>query len=344
MTNINRNIRNEILSCAKSYPVVTVIGPRQSGKTTLVRTVFTNKPYVNLEDPDIRSFVNADPRSFLDKYKDGAIIDEIQRLPELLSYIQVIVDNNDQPGLFILTGSHQLALQENISQSLAGRTGILQLLPFSMQELHQLPDNNELNLDQQILKGFYPRIYKHNIEPQRFYRDYVQTYLERDVKLLVNIKDLDQFQRFISLCATRIGQFIDYTQMANDLGISRHTIKQWISILKASFIIATLPPYFENLGKRITKTSKLYFIDVGLACFLLNISTVEQLEHHPLRGHIFENLIIIEMMKLMLNKGQLPRLYYYRDSNQLEVDLVFQSASYLTAIEIKSARTFHKNF
>jgi uncharacterized protein len=340
--NIKRSIMTELLISAASYPVVTIIGPRQSGKTTLSKSTFPQKIYVNLEDPDIRCFATEDPRAFLAGYPDGAIIDEIQRVPELLSYIQGIVDAQEDLGLFILTGSHQLLLQKEISQSLAGRTGILHLMPFSMHELQQA--GLEQSLDQQLFYGFYPRIYKDRIEPQRFYRDYVQTYIERDLKLMIKLKDLDQFQRFLSLCATRLGQTIDYTHFANALGMSRHTIKEWLSLLKASFIITTLPPYFKNFGKRIVKSSKLYFNDVGLVCYLLGIRTQEQVVHHPLRGPLFENLVINEVMKTQYNYGQETSLYFYRDSQQSEVDLLFQKGLELIAMEIKSSQTFHPSF
>lgn len=338
MTDIKREILPELLATAKSYPVLTVIGPRQSGKTTLVKSAFPDKAYVSLEDPDILSIAQEDPRSFLEQYKDGVIIDEIQRLPQLLSYIQGIVDSKEVLGFYVLTGSHQLSLQSEISQSLAGRTGILNLMPFSIHELEQV--GLDKTIDQQIFCGFYPRIYKYDLEPHRFYRDYVKTYLERDVKLIINIRDLEQFQRFLKLCATRVGQLIDYTQMANDLGISRHTIKEWLSILKASFIIDTLPPYFENLGKRIIKSSKLYFNDVGLACYLLGIRNVTEIAHHPLRGSLFENLVVSDLSKHYLNKGEDAQFYFYRDSNQLEVDLIIPKALELIAIEIKSTATF----
>ena len=342
MLELIRTIKSELISCAASYPVVTILGSRQSGKTTLVKSTFSDKTYVNLEEPDLRQFAQSDPRSFLSQYPNGAILDEIQRVPELLSYIQVIVDKTEELGLFILTGSYQLQLQAGIAQSLAGRTGILHLMPLSLSEL--VPLHLNARLDTQLLYGFYPRIYKHNIAPQRFYRDYVQTYLERDVRMLINIRDFEQFQRFLSLCATRIGQLIDYTQMANELGISRHTIKQWLSILKASFVVTTLSPYFENLGKRITKSSKLYFNDVGLACYLLGIQSAEQIAHHPLRGYLFENLVVNEVTKLLLNQGKQVPLYFYRDSNQLEVDLLFQWGTSLVAIEIKSSSTFSQSF
>lgn len=342
MLQIARTLLPELLRSAASYPVVSILGPRQAGKTTLVKMAFPHKPYVSLEDPDIRSFAIEDPREFLAQYPEGAILDEVQRVPMLLSYIQGIVDAQNALGLFILSGSHQLSLQAEISQSLAGRTGILHLMPLSLAELKSA--HLEQALDPQLFSGFYPRIYQYAIEPQRFYRDYLQTYVERDVKMLINIKDLDQFRRFLNLCAARIGQLVDYTALANELGISRQTIKEWLSLLKASFIMTTLPPYFENLGKRIIKSSKLYFNDVGLACHLLGIRSTEQLIHHPLRGYLFENLVVNEVSKSLLNRGEETPLYFYRDSNGLEVDIVFQQGLELVAIEIKSSTTFNKHF
>jgi predicted AAA+ superfamily ATPase len=339
---IHRILKEQVLKAAQAYPVVTIIGPRQSGKTTLVKALFPKKPYVSLEDPDIRLFATEDPRKFLEAYSNGAIFDEVQRVPQLLSYIQGIVDPQEKTGLFILTGSHQLALQESISQSLAGRTALLNLMPLTLEELEGT--TKTLTADEQIFHGFYPRLYKNPMDPVQFYRNYIKTYVERDVKLILNIKDLDQFQRLLILCATRVGQMVDYTQLGNELGISRHTVVEWISVLKASFIITTLPPYFENLGKRIVKTPKLYFCDVGLVSYLLGIRTVDHVTHHPLRGHLFENMIINELVKNHLNAGDDTPFYFYRDTNQVEVDIVFQQGLELMAIEVKSSKTFHQNF
>jgi len=339
---VKRTIEKEIIKALSAYPVVTIIGPRQSGKTTLVKSIFPEKPYVSLEDPDIRLFATEDPRKFLENYPNGAIIDEVQRVPQILSYIQGIVDSQEKTGLFILTGSHQLSLQETISQSLAGRTALFSLMPCTLEELENA--GKVLSTDEQLFYGFYPRVYKVPIDPSMFYRDYVKTYVERDVKMILNIKDLDQFQRLLMLCATRIGQTLDYTQMANELGISRHTVVEWLSILKASFIVTMLPPYFENLGKRIIKSPKLYFCDVGLVSYLLGIRNVGHVTHHPLRGYLFENMIINEISKYYLNQGEDTILYFYRDSNQVEVDVVFQQGLNLGAIEIKSSQTFNKNF
>ena len=340
MLQLRRTIEQEFIESTKSYPVVTIIGPRQSGKTTLARTVFASKAYVNLEIPEERALATSDPKRFLRQFPQGAILDEIQRVPQLISYIQAIVDEQDQNGLFILTGSHQLELQQEITQSLAGRTGMLKLLPLSLIELRNI--QADFSLEQQIYYGGYPRIYKNNIPPKRFYRDYVQTYVERDVKKIINIKDLEQFQRLLSLCAARVGQVIDYTAMANELGITRDTVKSWLSVLKASFLITTLPPYFENFGKRIIKTPKLYFTDVGLVSYLLGIQEFSQIAHHPLRGQLFENLVLLELMKLHYNRGEDTKFYFYRDNHQNGIDILFQQGLHLNAIEIKSAETFNK--
>lgn len=339
---IKREIMPELLESSRSYPIVTILGPRQSGKTTLSRLTFPSKTYVNLEAPDERQFAITDPRRFLERFTDGAILDEIQRVPELLSYLQTLVDEQKQNGKFILTGSHQLELQESITQSLAGRTGMLHLYPLSLSELNTV--THGLSLDEKMMYGGYPRIYEHHIAPLRFYRDYTQTYLERDLKQITHVKDLDQFQRFLYLLAARVGCLIDYTSLANDLGISRHTVKQWISVLKASFIITTLPPYFENFGKQIIKSSKLYFTDVGLLCYLLGIQETIQIERHPLRGAVFENLVLLELMKNDVNRGIEPRLFFYRDNHKNEVDIIKPEGNNIIAIEIKSSQTFNKSF
>lgn len=339
---IKRGLTVELEAMARSYPVVTILGPKQSGKTTLARKIFPEKPYISLENIDERAFAESDPRGFLARFPKGAVLDEIQRQPQLLSYIQGIVDDNDAKGMFILTGSHQLELHESISQSLAGRTAVLKLLPFTIAELSQ--GNIELTADEYIFNGMYPRIYKENLSPTKFYRDYVQTYIERDVRKMLNIKDLSQFQHFLKLCAGRIGQVFNSSSISNELGISHPTVKSWLSILEASFIIFRLQPYFENFGKRLVKSPKLYFTDVGLATYLLDISSKEQIVRDPLRGNLFENLIICELMKNQLNRGFEPGFYYYRDSHGSEVDLLFKVANDLIPIEIKASRTFHSDF
>lgn len=337
-----REIAPELTELAESYLVVTVTGPRQSGKTTLVRRIFPKKPYVNLEKPDVRASAEDDPSGFLEQYPDGAILDEIQRVPILLSYIQVIVDERQQKGMFILTGSHQLELHEAISQSLAGRTALLNLLPMSMVEFAEA--GIELSLDEMLLMGGYPRIFHEELNPTKVYRNYFQTYMERDLRQLIHVKDLAQFQRFVSLCAGRIGQLLNLESLSNDVGVSSHTIKHWLSILEASYLIVRLQPYYENFGKRSIKSPKLYFTDVGLATYLLGIDNVTQLARDPLRGNLVENLVLIELMKARLNRGLDPRLYYFRDRGGHEVDIVFQSGRDLVPIEVKSGKTYNRDF
>lgn len=337
-----RTASGEIEELAQDYPVVTVLGPRQSGKTTLVQYLFPNKPYVNLEAPDIQQMASLDPRGFLNQYPQGAVLDEIQRVPELLSYIQIIVDASNLKGMFILTGSHQLEIHQAITQSLAGRTAVLTLLPMSLQELSNA--GIKLSLDEALLKGGYPRIFKDSLDPTKAYRNYFQTYVERDLRQLIHVKDLNQFQRFVTICAGRIGQLLNMESIGNDIGISSKTIKEWISILEASFVLFRLQPYFENFGKRIIKAPKIYFYDVGLATYLLGISNTEQLFRDPLRGHLVENLVVLELIKDRLNKGLDPQLYYFRDAHGHEVDLLFQSGRELLPIEIKATETFHRDF
>lgn len=339
---IQREMTQELLKASRAYPVTTILGPRQSGKTTLTRLTFPEKPYVNMEAPDTRQIALSDPRRFLAQYPNGVILDEIQRTPELLSYIQVLVDERKENGQYILTGSHQLNLSQEVSQSLAGRTAVLHLYPLSLSELAFT--HGKYNTDEQIICGGYPRIYENNLTPRRFYSDYVQTYLERDLKQIINVKDLDQFQRFLYLCAARVGCLLDYTGFANDLGISRHTIKEWISVLKASFVIFTLPPYFENFGKQVIKSPKLYFSDVGLLSYLLGVQETIQISRHPLRGKIFENLVILELIKNRFNRGIQPNFFFYRDNQKNEVDIIIPYGGDLVAIEIKSSETFHKDF
>lgn len=342
MTYFYRGIEKEVLKGAKSYPVVTLLGPRQSGKTTLVRHIFSDKPYVSLENPDNRQFAELDPRSFFEKYKDGAVIDEVQRVPSLLSYIQGIVDERKQKGQFILTGSHQLELTASISQSLAGRTAIFKLWPLSLSELTK--DFRGLELDDYLYQGMYPRIYEDELNPTDFYSYYLQTYVERDVRQMINVRDLRSFTQFVKLCASRVGQLINFSQMGNEIGVSSHTIESWLSILEASFIIFRLSPYYENFGKRLIKSPKIYFTDVGLAAYCLDIREKSQLERDPLRGNFVENFIISEIIKTQINRGIHPSIYFYRDSNQQEVDLLIKTANQFISIEIKSSKTFHASF
>lgn len=317
-------------------PVVTLTGPRQSGKTTLCRQTFPGKPYANLEQPDQREFARGDPRGFLDGFPDGAVIDEIQRVPELLSWIQVAVDQHPEPGRFILTGSHQFELSRRVSQSLAGRTALLQLLPLSIAELR--PSLN-LTTDELIHRGGYPRIHADRLDPAMALGDYFETYVQRDLRELVQLRHISEFERFVRLAAGRVGQVLNLQSLATDVGISGHTAREWLSLLETSFIVFRLPPWFANIGKRLIKAPKLYFHDVGLAAWLVGIKQLDHLAAHPLRGHLFENLAVLEMLKTFYNSGERPDLHYYRDSAGIEADLVLEYGNTLTLVEIKSAQT-----
>lgn len=342
MNYFDRELNQELLNMANVYPVVTLLGPRQSGKTTLVRHLFSTMPYVSLENPDEFEFASADPKAFLAKYSYGVILDEIQRLPILLSFIQGIVDEKKVNGQYILTGSHQHLLHQSITQSLAGRTAVLKLFPFSLSELPER--EQKLDLSYYLFNGMYPRVVSDKVPANKFYRDYLQTYIERDVRQMINLKDLSLFQRFIKLCASRVGQLYNASAMSNALGVSSPTIENWLSILEASFIVFRLQPYFENFGKRIIKSPKLYFSDVGLATYCLDINEQKQLERDPLRGNLVENFVISEIIKYQVHKGIEPSAYFYRDSNQKEVDLILKSGSQLIPIEIKSSTTFNRSF
>jgi hypothetical protein len=339
---IKRDITTELIEAAGEYPVVTIFGPRQSGKTTLVQMTFPEKMYYSLEDPDVRMAAETDPRGFLAGLPEGGVLDEIQRLPELLSYLQGIVDREKKAGMFILTGSHQPELHQSVTQSLAGRTAVLTLLPFSLSELKNYKKNWEPF--ELIVKGAYPRLHEKNLKPTRFFNGYMQTYIERDVRALINLKDLRSFQQFFSLLAGRIGQIVNYTSLSNDVGVSATTIKNWISVLKASFVVFELPPFFENIRKRVVKSPKIYFNDVGLAAYLLGIETSEQVSRDPLRGGLYENLFVLEILKHRLNYGKRPELYFYRDTHGNEVDLIIKAARNLIPFEIKSAVTFTPDF
>ncbi|MHA1575637.1 MAG: ATP-binding protein [Alphaproteobacteria bacterium] len=339
---IKRKIISECKISAKEFPVVTILGPRQSGKTTLAKMVFHKKKYCSLEYPDVREFAIADPRGFLNKYPEGAILDEIQRCPLLLSYIQGIVDEKQKNGMFILTGSHQQELHNSITQSLAGRTAILTLYPL---ELEEIPKQKlSKNFFQQIQTGFFPVLFSKNIRTLTFYRNYLKTYVERDVRQLINLKDLSVFQKFLKLLAGRSGQLINYNNLANDIGVSSTTIKHWISILEASYLIYVLKPYYKNFRKRIVKSPKIYFTDTGLACYLLGIKNAEMLERDPLRGNLFENAVVVDILKQLMNTGLDDFLYFFRDSNGNEVDLLYANGRNIIPIEIKSSETFNSNF
>ena len=340
---IKREITKELLTQLQEYPIVTVLGPRQAGKTTLVRNVLPEYDYVSLEDPENRALATEDPKAFLKRYPGKTIFDEIQRTPNLLSYLQGVVDNENVNGRFVLTGSHQLELRAAVSQSLAGRTGILHLLPLSIAELKGA--NIEFDdFESYAVHGFLPRIYDQNQRPYRAYSNYYQTYIERDVRQLIKLKDVTLFEKFIKLLAGRVGQLVDYQSLSNDVGVSSVTIKQWLSILEASFVIFKLPPYFENFGKRVIKSPKYYFTDVGLLAYLLGIEKPEQVSRDPLVGNIFENLVVIEVLKGRYNQGHHADLYFFRDSNGTEIDLLCKTTQGLVGVEIKSASTWHAKF
>ena len=338
---IKRRITDVLLEMAGSFPVVTITGPRQSGKTTLSQMTFPSKSYVSLEDLDTRQFAESDPRGFLGQYPEGAIIDEVQHVPSLLSYIQTIVDAQKTNGMFILTGSNQFEYIHSISQSLAGRTGMLKLLPFSFSEIY---GNSDERIEDILYRGFYPRIFDQNINPEFFLSGYLETYVERDVRTLIKLKDLLQFHRFLQLCAGRTGQVINFSSLGNELGVTNKTIKHWISILEASYIIFLLQPYHRNFNKRITKSPKLYFLDIGLAVHLLGVEHPRQLISHPLRGELFETFVIGEFLKHRFNEGKRNNLFYFRDHVGNEVDLVLEIGSGPVPIEIKSSRTITPNF
>lgn len=338
---IKRELQAELLRMAQEYPVVTVIGPRQSGKTTLVQATFPQKPYVNLESFEWRQLVDLDPNALLARFPDGAIFDEVQRVPSLLSYIQVQVDLEKRNGLYVLTGSHQPILHKEVTQSLAGRTALLFLLPLSLTELLTISEKQPL--DNLLFRGFLPRIYDQHQEPIRAYRNYFQTYVERDVRLLVNIRDLSAFQKFMQLCASRVGQLVNYDDLSRAVGVSNNTIKQWLSILEASFIIVRLQPYYANISKRLIKTPKLYFVEVGLASYLLGIESIQQMERDPLRGQLFENMVVMDLIKTRYNQGLDPRLFFYRDQYH-EIDVIYKTGNQLIPIEIKSSQTFTPSF
>ncbi|MBF0266128.1 MAG: ATP-binding protein [Gammaproteobacteria bacterium] len=339
---IKRKITSELLQAVKDYPIVTIIGPRQSGKTTLCKLTFPDYHYCSLEDPDIRAFALNDPRAFLNEYSSYVIFDEIQRVPELLSYLQGIVDTKQTKGQFILTGSHQLKLRAEITQSLAGRTDLLTLFPLTISEVLSCTDRKDR--DELLFHGFFPRIYQDNLEPNRAYSNYYQTYIERDVRQLINLKTISLFEKFLKLLAGRVGQIINFNSLSNDVGVSSTTLKEWLAVLEVSFIIVKLEPYFENFGKRVIKSAKIYFIDTGLLAFLLNIESPKILARDPLIGNIFENMVVLESIKTRLNKGLQANLYFFRDSNGLEVDLLYKKGSQLIPIEIKSSSTFNKVF
>ena len=343
---IKRKLSSKLSTIAKQFPVIAITGPRQSGKTTLAKSVFADYRYVSLENIDTRAFAANDPRNFLSSFDNapGVIIDEIQEVPQLFSYLQEIVDTKKRPGFFVVTGSQNILLQEKISQSLAGRIAIFTLLPLSISELKDadlLPES----VDSTMLKGFYPRLYAEQVDIQTWCNNYITTYLERDVRQLINVNNLLTFQRFLKVCAARIGNILNYADIARDCDISLNTAKAWLSILEASYIIKLVQPYYKNFNKRVTQTPKIYFYDTGIVCALLGIKKAEELNIHHMRGHIFENMIIADTFKYNFNSNMVPNIYFWRDTQGHEIDcLLEKSFDKLAPIEIKSNMTISDRF
>jgi predicted AAA+ superfamily ATPase len=335
---IVRDAEQTIRTLLRGFPIVTITGPRQSGKTTLARMVYGEKPYASLEEPDLRLSARDDPRSFLERFPDGAVLDEVQRSPELFSYLQTRVDADGRMGLFILTGSQQFGLLSGITQSQAGRTAFVELLPFSLPELAhagRLPTH----ADNLLLSGCYPPLHDRDISPRAWFSAYVTAYIERDVRQMLKVQELETFQRFVRLCAGRTGQLLNLSSLSVECGITHNTAKAWISVLEASYIVFLLRPHHANFNKRMVKSPKIYFYDVGLVSWLLGIQTPEQVETHPQRGNIFETCIVAELMKSRLNRGERPNLYFWRDSNGSEIDVIVEQGTRLLPVEIKSGKT-----
>ena len=339
---IEREIAGQLASLFQQYPIVTVTGPRQSGKTTLCRQVFPELSHVNLEQPDRREFAENDPRGFLAQLGTGAIIDEVQRVPDLLSYLQVIVDDDGRNSLYVLTGSEQFGLRKAVSQSLAGRTALLRLLPFSLPELKKMGSNDDI--DEMLFSGFYPRIHDRGLDPRQALGDYFEAYIERDVSRLANVRESVGFRTFVRLCAGRIGQLLNLSSLSSQTGVARQTVADWLTVLEASYIAFRLEPYHANIRKRLVKSPKLYFYDVGLASYLLGIQSADQIATHPLRGQLFENAVVVEALKHRFNRGQRNNLSFFRDSNQLECDLFYETGHGIGAIEIKAGSTISSSY
>lgn len=338
---IKRDIENKLLSVSEKFQIIAVFGPRQAGKTTLVKNVFKDYLYKNLEDPSERDFAQSDPKSFLKDAEKGLIIDEVQRVPDLFSYIQILVDANPKVKI-ILTGSQNYLLLEKVTQSLAGRIYIFQLLPFSFNEL--IGHTSFYDYSEFIFNGFFPPVYDKNIPVTDWMPNYVQTYLERDVRQIKNITDVGSFVKFIKLCAGRTGQIINLSSLANDIGISVGTAKSWLSLLETGYLINLLQPYYKSFNKRLIKSPKLYFIDTGLASSLLDIKSSSQIELHYLKGALFENLILNEIIKYFVNKGERPPVYFWRDNHGNEIDCIIDLFEKTIAIEIKAGRTISRDY
>lgn len=339
---IKRIIEKEIKILAKEFPIVAILGPRQSGKTTLAKHIFKKYKYISLEDPDVRKIVLNDPRGFLEQYNQDVIIDEVQRIPELFSYIQTASDSRNKPGSFILTGSQNYLLSEKISQSLAGRVGIATLLPFSVEEI--LEKNKKNSLDSAEIKGFYPRIFEQNIRPSSFYSSYVATYLEKDIRMIKNIINYDSFYKFLKIMAGRSGQVLNTLAISNECDISHNTVNEWVNLLERSYIVFKLSPYHKNFNKRIIKKAKIYFYDVGLLSYFLGIKNKEHLHSHYLKGAIFETLVMSEFMKNNFNRALNFEFYFWKDKSGREVDLIIEDGVKVKSVEIKSGKTIRDDF
>lgn len=342
---IKRKLGNALKQAAKEYPVVAIMGPRQSGKTTLAQATFPKHRYISLEDLDVRAIVQEDPRGFLSDYpaKDGIIIDEIQHVPELLSYIQTIVDRQKKMGYFIVTGSQNFLVDEAITQTLAGRMAVLTLLPLSIAEL-EAADLLPAKMETLLYKGCYPRAHAEKISIERLYANYIRLYIERDVRQIREVSNLSTFQKFMRLCAHHVGRQVNLTQLGNECGINYNTAKAWLSLLETSYIIVLLYPYYKNFGKRLVKAPKLYFIDTGIACSLLKIPSADELVGHYLRGELFESLIISDLLKQQYNLEMQPSLYMWRDQNQNEIDCIIEETNRQIPVEVKAGKTIISDF
>lgn len=339
---IKRILSHKLKELAGKYPVVTLTGPRQSGKTTLVKAVFPDYRYVSFEDPDTRHYVSEDPRGFLEEYDKQVIVDEAQRVPDFFSYLQSHTDQQNETGQFILTGSQHFLLSERISQSLAGRTGILYLMPLSLEEMNYAAD---VSLENYLFKGGYPRLHEKHIDPPDFFPSYTATYLERDIRLLKNISNLAIFERFLKLCAGRAGQLVNFSSLADDVGVSHNTVKSWLHLLDASFIVFFLQPYYKKFKKRLVKMPKLYFWDSGLLCSLLGIERDSQIASHYLRGNIFENAIVSEFIKYRYNRGKMNNCYFWRDRHGKEIDCIIEKSFIdVMPVEIKAGKTVSSDY
>ena len=343
MPPIQRTALVKAKKLAKKFPALAITGPRQSGKTTLAKMLFPAKPYVSLENSDIRQQAETDPRVFLQRFKKGAILDEVQRVPVLFSYLQQVLDETKSKGLFILTGSNQFLLQENISQTLAGRIAYIELLPFDINEINTI-SKKKPSLNKVLLTGGYPAIYSRKLTPQEWFVNYIRTYVDRDVRQIMNIGNLSAFTKFLKLCAARTGQLLNMSNLSVETGIDNKTVQSWLSVLQSSYVIHLLKPHHENYNKRLVKMPKLYFYDTGLLCALLEVTNEKMLEIHPMRGSIFENYVINELIKDRFNQGLQSNLYFWRDNKGTEIDIVAQNGNIFSATEIKSGATVQDVF